>query len=1150
MKNFKTMDGNEACARIAYLFTEVAGIYPITPSSPMAELLDEWSNTSMTNIFGDKVKVVEMQSEAGAAALIHGALQSGCLSSTFTASQGLLLMIPNMYKMAGELLPCVIHVAARSIATHALSILGDHQDVYATRMTGFTIMASSSVQQAMDLAAISHLAAIKGSLPFLHFFDGFRTSHELQKIEVLEKEDLLSMVDMKMINSLREKSLSPFNKVIRGTAHNEDIYFQATEIRNQDHFDIPDIVNNYMIKLKEKTGREYKPFNYYGAQDATDIIVAMGSVCETIKETIDYLIKDNQKVGLIEVHLYRPFSEKYFFDVLPKTVNRIAVLDRTKEQGSNGEPLYLDVVNLFNKEQHKPLIIGGRYGLSGKDVNPSDIYSIYQFLNSEKNFNSFTVGIIDDVTNLSIPKLDFKINRNETLEFLIYGYASDGMISCSKDIIKMVGDYTDANVQGYFQYDSKKSGGLTRSHIRLSRKPIKSTYYVNDPNLIVCSKEAYLGRYDMLSNIREKGIFLFVTSLDKNKVVELLSNDIKKLLAKRKISFYIIDAYALANKNGLKNKISMIIETCIFKMVKIIDYQFAEKKIKENIVKNFARKGSNIVESNLAVVKEVDNYLKQVKVSPEWVSLKEEEQSVFVKDKPIDNKVFNMMENLEGNELKVSDFKDYKDGSFIVGTTQFEKRAIGENIPVWIPENCIQCNQCSFVCPHAVIRPYLLDEAEYNNAPEPVKKEILKALGNDYRYKIGISTYDCTGCGVCVKTCPGKAGNKALEMKPFEEVIHNNDYDYLNEKVKIKKEEIKPTIKGCQFQKPLFEYSGACAGCGETPYLKLLTQLYGDRLVIANATGCSSIYGSSMPSVPYLVPWANSLFEDNAEFGYGMVIADDTIKTRIKRIIEEKQEQVDEKTKELLNQWLDNYRNYEITKMVYDNLDYEKIPELKELKNYIPSRSVWMVGGDGWAYDIGFGGIDHVLASNDNINILVLDTQVYSNTGGQSSKASAKGSIAKFTTSGKKTTSKDLARIAMTYPNVYVAHISMGANMNQTLKAFIEAEQHDGPSIIIAYSTCILQGIKAGMENSQEQQKRAVECGYFPIFRFSPKDEKFYLDYKEPNFDLFNDFLNSENRFSMLKIVNNENATKIMEATKEDAIKRFNYYKSLENKEN
>ncbi|MDD3048703.1 MAG: pyruvate:ferredoxin (flavodoxin) oxidoreductase [Bacilli bacterium] len=1136
MKKFKTMDGNEACASIAYMFTEVAGIYPITPASVMAELVDEWSNNGKKNIFNDAVKVVQMQSEAGAAGMIHGALQSGALATTFTSSQGLLLMIPNMYKIAGEMLPCVIHVAARSIATHALSILGDHQDIYATRMTGFAILSSSSVQQVMDLSSISHLSTIKANIPFLNFFDGFRTSHELQKIEVLEQDDLIKLVDMESVNNFRNKSLSPLNKVIRGTSQNEDIYFQATEVRNKFYNDLPDVVNNYMQKINNLTGKDYKPFNYYGDINATKIIIAMGSVCETIKETIDKLNEDGDKVGLIEVHLYRPFSKKYFFDVLPKTVSKIAVLDRTKEPGSAGEPLYLDIVSMFD-QTNRPLIIGGRYGLSSKDTNPSHIKAVYDFLDQTNTYNGFTIGIIDDVTNLSLPINSFKIENNNTRSFLIYGFGSDGMISCAKDLIKTVGDNTDIYVQGYFQYDSKKSGGLTRSHLRLSKDLIRSTYFVSNPDIVVCSKESYLDKYDMLSNIKDNGTFLYVTSLNEETFIKELPDSIKYLLASKHIKTYIIDAYKLALENNLDNKISMIMEACIYKISNIMDYDKAFSLLQNHIIKNFSKKGPLIVESNENAIKGIDNYLKEITIDSNWITLSNNR----VLNEIGNNKVLSMVDNLKGNDLTVSDFLDYKDGSFITGTSKFEKRGIAEMVPSWISEKCIECNQCSLVCPHAVIRPYLLNKEEYDKAPEVIKNASKDAIGSDYKFNIGISTLNCMGCGLCAKTCPAKA----LEMKKFDEINHDNGIKYLINEITPKEEPLNMNVKNSQFKKPLFEYSGACAGCGETPYLKLLTQLFGDHMVVANATGCSSIYGASMPSMPYSIPWANSLFEDNAEYGYGMLIATNTIRNRIKNIMLENINKEDNTTQELFNKWLNNVDNYKITKEVYDNLDYNKLSYLKDLKDYLPSRTNWMIGGDGWAYDIGFGGIDHVLASNDNVNILVLDTEVYSNTGGQSSKASERGSIAKFASSGKKTTAKDLARIAMTYPNVYVAQICLGANMPQTINALMEAEKFDGPSIIIAYAPCISHGIKGGMGNAVEQQKKVVECGYFPIFRYNAKENTFKLDFKNPNFDLYMDFLNSENRFAILKTVNKDNADSLLEANKQDAIKRFNYYKSL-----
>ena len=1111
-----TIDGNEACAKSAYMFSDIAGIYPITPSSGMAEHIDEWASKGETNIFDMPVKVVEMQSEAGAAGFVHGALNNGSIATTFTASQGLLLMIPNMYKIAGEMLPCVINVAARSIATHALSILGDHQDIYAIRPTGFAILASSSVQSVSDLTIVSYLSSIKASLPFVNFFDGFRTSHELNKINVLEKEDIIDLIDFKKINEFRNKGLSVSNK-IKGTAMMEDVYFQMAEVRNKDYLKLPDIVNDYMKKINKKTGKNYAPFEYYGSKTAKKIIVAMGSVCETIREVIDDLDSD---LGLIEVHLYRPFSSKYFFDVLPSTVTDIAVLDRTKEPGSIGEPLYLDVVSLFNDKDSKPRIVGGRYGLSSKDTNASHIKAVYDFL-GKNAFNGFTIGIEDDVTNLSIPVKEYH-TKEEKDEFLIYGYGSDGMISASKDILKLVGNNSDKFVQGYFQYDSKKSGGITRSHIRFSDKPIRSTYYIDNPSLVVCSKESYLGKYDMLSNIRKNGTFIFVTSLSEKEIEDMLGGDIKKILIEKNIKFYTIDAYKLANLCGLKNKISTILEVCI---LHVLGYDFIDK-IKESIENRFLKKGKDVIESNKKAVDSAIEYLKEIKIKFNDIEFLDTKEKKF-------NKVFDMINSLNGNKLKVSDFKDYKDGSYILGTSEHEKRGIAEYVAVWDKDKCIQCNQCSFVCPHAVIRPFLLVEDELNKAPKSIKDNVRKAIGSKYMYTIGISKLDCTGCSICSHICP----SNALKMIPFEEV-KNNNFEYLVNKISVKEEQVNNTVKGTQFKKPLFEFSGACAGCGETPYIKLLTQLFGDKIAIANATGCSSIYGASFPSVPYKIPWANSLFEDNAEFGFGMMQGYNGNRAKVKKIMEEEKDGVN---KELIDKWLNNYDNYEITKEVYDNLDYSN-SELDSLKEYIISRNIWIVGGDGWAYDIGFGGIDHVLSSNENIRILVLDTEVYSNTGGQSSKSSNRGSIAKFTSNGKENAKKDLARIAMCYKNCYVAQVSL-ANMNAVIKAFNEADKHDGPAIIIAYSHCINHGIKTGMESAIDEQKLAVNSGYFPIFRYD--GNIFTMDHKEPDFTLLDKFIDNETRFQALKIVNKEKADILFEKLKQDAKERYEYYTNL-----
>ena len=1106
-----TVDGNEACAHASYMFTEIAGIYPITPSSPMPEHIDTWAAEGKKNIFDTPVKVVEMQSEAGAIGMVHGSLQAGLLSSTYTASQGLLLMIPNMYKIAGEMLPCTMHVAARSLATHALSIFGDHQDVYGARATGFCMLASSSVQDAYYLSLISHLSAISSSLPFMHFFDGFRTSHEINKIDVLEEDEIKNLLDNNALYKFRQKALNINNPKTKGTNQNGDIYFQQTEARNKYYEKAVDVVAGYMQKINALGNTDYKPFNYYGDKNAKKVIVAMGSVCETIKETIDAL---DGKVGLVEVHLYRPFSIKHLKEVLPSKVKQIAVLDRTKEAGSAGEPLYLDVVNALKDTDIT--IVGGRYGLSSKDTTPGMIKAVYDFLDNPKH--NFTIGIDDDVTNLSLPYEDIHTNKSE--EYLLYGYGSDGTVSAAKSIIELVGTNTKKYVQGYFEYDSKKSGGVTVSHLRFSDDKIKSTYFVNHPKLIMITKDSYLEEFDPVSNIKENGTLIINTSKKEEEIQKLLS-PYKKLLKEKSVKVYLINAYDIAKNNNLLNKTSMIMEAVLFKITNLLEYDKAINLMTEYINKKFAKKSQEVVLNNINAIKQVSNNLKQLQLDNEHIELANDQSDIY-----------GVIKERRGNYLKVSDFIDNPDGTFSHNLPSDIR--ISEDCPDWINENCIQCGMCSIVCPHGVIRPFLLDKNDFEKAPDSIKQKCIPAIKMpDYYYIIGISYENCTGCKVCVNTCPGKKQMKALDFKKH---AYDDEFDYLVKNVTDKKKFNKNTIKGSQFVKPKFAFHGACAGCGETAYIKLLTQLFGDNLIIANATGCSSIYGGSIPDLPYEIPWANSLFEDNAEYGYGIMLGYETGRDKVR-------DYMTKNKSELFDIWLNNYNDYEVSKQVASKIDYEKHPMLKSFKNYIVKPSVWAVGGDGWAYDIGFSGIDHVLSSGDNINILVLDSQVYSNTGGQSSKATPKGAVAKFASSGKKTSKKDLARIAMSYPNVYVAQVCLGANMMQTIKAFEEAEKHEGPSIIIAYTPCISHGIKGGMSESINIESLATKCGYFPIFRYD--GNTFTLDSKNPDFDLYEEFLNSQTRYSMLKAVNKEKADNLLEENKQNAIKRFEYYKNL-----
>lgn len=1130
MKNFRIMDGNHACAYVSYKMTELAGIYPITPASTMAEHIDKWSSNHEKNFFNDEVKVVEMQSEAGAIAMVHGALQSGVLSSTYTASQGLLLMIPNMYKIAGELLPGVINVAARSISTHALSIFCDHQDVYAVRQTGTAILFSSSVQQVMDLTPVSYLSALKGSIPFINAFDGFRTSHELQKISVIDLEKVRALIDEESLTSFRARALNPNKKITRGTAQNDDVYFQNMEVRNKYYDALPNIVENYMNEINKITGQDYKLFNFYGETKATKVIVAMGSVCETIKETVDYLNEQNNHVGLIEVHLYRPFSIEHILKVLPDTVKKIAVLDRTKESGSSGEPLYLDVVNALKDKDID--IIGGRYGISSKDVSPKDINAVFEYLDNNKKVNGFTVGILDDVTNKSIEVDDTFHLPHKTKDMLIYGYGSDGMVSASKTIMKIVGEQTEKYVQGYFQYDSKKSGGVTKSHLRIGDDKIRSSYYIDSSKLLVCTKASYLTQFNMIDYIEDNGIFILNSALSDQECLNLIPSVVKKKMIEKNISFYIADACSLSMEYGLGNKISTIMETIIMKFLNIMEEDKYKNIIKKKVEEEFSTKGKEIVDANNNVIDKALGCIRKVDVKNTSDNIEEKKYT--------DDIIIDSINKMNGNALPTSAFLNHADGTYQGGNTVFEKRKISEYVPVWIKENCIQCNQCSFVCPHAVIRPFLLDEEEN----EKVKDNSIKAIGpdlNNYNFMIGVSYNDCTGCTHCVQTCPGMKGKKALEMVNIHELKQKEQDDYLFEKVTNKNIERKNNVKYSQFQAPKFEYPGSCSGCGETPYLKVLTQIFGNNLIIANATGCSSIYGASLPSTPYSVPWINSLFEDNAEVGYGIYVSHKLMRNRVKNIIEDEINNVDDETKKIYKEFIDNFEDMELTNKLASKIRLTS--KLEVYKEYLVKPTIWCIGGDGWAYDIGYSGIDHILSSNENINILVLDTEVYSNTGGQSSKSSRTGSVASFTESGKKTVKKDLAKIAMTHENVFVAQISLGYNKESVVKIFEEAAIHDGPSIVIAYAPCISHGIKGGMKNALYHQKLAGECGYLPIFKYHNNTLTLYN--KNPDFNKYKDFLELETRYSMLKMVNEDQAEELLNRNREIAEKRHKMYKDM-----
>lgn len=1174
-KIMKTMDGNEAAAYASYAFTEVAGIYPITPSSPMADHIDTWAAEGKKNLFGAPVKVVEMQSEAGAAGSVHGSLQAGALTTTYTASQGLLLKIPNMYKIAGQLLPCVIHVAARSVAAQALSIFGDHQDVYAARQTGFAMLCSHSVQEVMDLGGLAHLAAIKGRVPFMHFFDGFRTSHEIQKIELFDYAEFDRLLDKEAVKAFKAECLTPENPKTRGTAQNDDIYFQTRELTNRFYDALPDVVNSYMEEISKITGREYKPFVYYGDPEAERVIIAMGSVTQTLEQTIDYLRSKGEKVGVLKVYLYRPFSLKYFFAVMPKSVQKIAVLDRTKEPGSLGEPLYLDVKFAFYGRENSPLIVGGRYGLSSKDVDPSQLFAVFENLNLKEPKDHFTIGINDDVTHTSLEiKEKISLSNESTTECLFYGLGADGTVGANKNSIKIIGDNTDFYAQAYFAYDSKKSGGYTRSHLRFSKKPIRSTYLVSTPHFIACSVAAYLEVYDVLDGIRENGTFLLNSIWSEKETVNHLPNKVKKILAQKKVKFYIINATKLARDIGLGNRTNTIMQSAFFKLTKIIPFEKAQEYMKKLAQKTYAKKGEAIVEMNYKAIDIGADGLVEIAVDPAWANLSEDavKENAYKGTKFVEN-IAKVMEKAKGDELPVSAFLGYEDGHFESGTTEYEKRGVGVVVPRWIEKNCIQCNQCVSVCPHAVIRTFLIDDKELENAPLGVKEHNLDAKGTKeqkLKFKIQVSPLDCTGCELCAQECPSK--EKSLVMVPLQEELdfgEQENADYLFKKVSYK-DDILPreNTKGIQFAQPLFEFHGACPGCGETPYITLVTRLFGERMIVANATGCSSIYGGSAPSTPYRasiknghgVAWGNSLFEDNAEFGLGMKIATETIRNQISHIMQDNLESVPNALAGLFKEWMahkdDAAMSLEIRNklepILEQNKDLKVARQILAHKHFLAKKSHWIFGGDGWAYDIGYGGLDHVLASGENVNVLVLDTEVYSNTGGQSSKASRTGAVAQFAAAGKPVQKKDLGQIAMTYGYIFVAQVNSNANYNHLIKALIAAEAYDGPSLVIAYSPCIAHGIKGGLTHSGEQGELATKCGYWPIYTFDPRlqDEgknPLNLASKEPNWELYEEFLMNEVRYNSLKKSNPQHAAELFEKNKNDAMRRYRQLKRLAN---